>query len=86
VDDLALQIGQRHHVVIDDAKRADAGRGKIEQHWRTEAAGADNQHPGAAERRLARPADLAQYNVARVTFKLVVAEHAVNILRQPRLG
>ena len=45
VDHLALQVGQRHRIVVDDAERADAGRGKILQHRRAEAAGADHQHP-----------------------------------------
>ena len=44
VDHLALQIGQRHRVVVDDAERADAGGREIEQHRRAEAAGADHQH------------------------------------------
>jgi hypothetical protein len=78
VDDLALQIGQRHGIVIDDAERADARRGEIEQHRRAEPAGADHQHPGAAQRELARSTDLAQYDVAGVSLELLVGQHRVS--------
>ena len=44
VNDLALQIGQRYEVIIDDAKRADAGRRQVHQCRRTESARADHQH------------------------------------------
>ncbi len=39
---LALQIGQRHHVVIDNSERADARRREILQQRRAEAAGANH--------------------------------------------
>ena len=45
VDHLALQVGQRNGVVVDDAERADAGRGEILQQRRAEAAGADDENP-----------------------------------------
>ncbi len=32
VDDLSLQVGQRHGIVIDDAEGANTGGGKILQH------------------------------------------------------
>ena len=51
------------------------GGGEVKQHRRAEAARADHQHARAAERGLSRPADLAQHDVARVTFKLGFAEH-----------
>ena len=71
VDHLALQIGERDLVVIDDAKRADTGSGEIEQHRRAQPAGADDQHTRALERRLAGSADLAQHDVARIPFQFV---------------
>src|SRR5262249_50529291 len=86
VNDLALQIRQRHDVIIDDAEGADPGSREIEQHRRTESAGANDQHAGAPERRLPRPADLAQHAMARVAFKLVIAEHADNIEVQAKPG
>ena len=81
VDHLPLQIRQRHHVVVDDAERADAGGGEIEQHRRAKPAGADDQHAGAAERGLSRAAHLAQHDVARITFEFVGTQHDANIGR-----
>ena len=75
VDDLALQIGQRHDVVIDHAERADAGRRQIHQHRRAEAAGADHQHGGLLQRRLAGAADVAQHDMAGVAFEFVGRQH-----------
>ena len=51
MNDLALQIGQRHDIVIDYAERADAGRGEIHQHGSTEPTGADHQPEVAVELR-----------------------------------
>ena len=75
MDDLALQVGQRHDVVIDHAERADAGGGEIHQRRRAETAGADHQHGGLLQRRLAGAADLAQHDVAGVAFEFVGAQH-----------
>ena len=76
VDDLALQIGQRDHVVIDDAQRADTGRRQIHQRGRAEAAGADDEHGRFLQRSLAGTADLAQHDVAGVAFEFLGAQHA----------
>ena len=43
MDDLAIQIGQLDMLVIKDRDIADACRGKVEDHRRSEAAGADNE-------------------------------------------
>ena len=83
VDDLALQIGERHGVVIDDAERADARRREIEQHRRAEPARADHQHPRAPQRELARSADLAQYDVAGVTLDLLIRQHRLALTLIP---
>ena len=74
MDDLPLQIGQRDHVIVDHAERADARRRQIHQHRRAEPARADDQHTRALERRLAGSADLAQHDVARITFQFVRGE------------
>ena len=60
MDDLALQVGQRHVIVIDDAERADAGGGEIKQHRAAEAAGADDQDLGRLEPGLAGPAHILE--------------------------
>ena len=75
VDHLALQVRQRHGVVVDHAQRADAGRGEIQQHRRAQAAGADHQHARAAERRLAGAADLAQHDVPGIAFEFLGRQH-----------
>ena len=77
MDDLALQIGQRHDVVIDHAERPDTGGGKIHQRGRAEAAGADHQHGGLLQRSLTGAADLAQHDVAGVAFELVGTQHGL---------
>src|SRR6516165_1836671 len=75
VDDLALQVRERDRVVVDDAERADPGRGEIEQRRRAQPAGPDDQHTRALERLLPRPADLVQDDVAGIAFKLLRTEH-----------
>ena len=72
---LALQVGQRHGVVVDDADVAYAGRRQIQQHRRAEAAGAHHQHARGFQLRLAGTADLAQHDMARITFEFVAFEH-----------
>ena len=69
VNDLPLQIRQRHRVIVDDAERADAGRGEIQQYRRAEPAGADDEHARALERGLSRPADFAQHDMARIALE-----------------
>ena len=75
MDDLALQVGQRHGVVIDDPERADAGRGKIHQRRRAEPARTDHQYRGLLQRCLAGAANLAQHDMARIAFELAAAQH-----------
>ena len=75
MDDLTLQIGKRHGVVIDDAQGADSRGGKIEQYRRAEPAGTDHEHPGASQGKLARSTDLVQHDVAGVTLEFFVAQH-----------
>ena len=75
MDDLPLQIGERDRVVVDHAERADAGGCQIHQHGGAKPARADDQHAGALERGLARPADLAQHDVARVALQFLGRQH-----------
>ena len=71
MDDLPLQIGQRHSIVVDDADRADTRRREIKKQRRAEAAGADHQHARGLQRGLSRPAHLAQHDMARIAIKFV---------------
>ncbi len=79
MDHLPLQIRQRHHVIVDDAERADTRGGEIEQHRRAEPASADDEHARAAQRGLSRPAHLAQHDVARIALEFVGSQHAATI-------
>ena len=71
VDHLALQVRERHRVVVDHAQRADAGRREISDHRAAEPAGADHQHARRLQRLLAVAAHAAQHDVARVALDLV---------------
>jgi hypothetical protein len=75
VNDLALQIGQRHDVVVDHAKRTDTGRREIHQRRRAEATGADHQHRSFLQRGLTGAADLAQHDMAGVAFEFFGTQH-----------
>ena len=71
VDDLALQVGLVDDVVVDDAERADAGRGEVEQRGTAEPAGADHEHLGVLESLLARHPDVGDDQVTAVAAYLV---------------
>ena len=73
VDDLALEVGDVDHVVVDDAERPDAGGGEVERGRRAEAAGAEQQHLGVEQLLLALDADLGEQEVARVALALLGA-------------
>ena len=61
-----MQVRGFEPVAIDDAEPADAGAREVLQHRHAEAAGADHQHRGGAQARLARGAHFAQRDLARV--------------------
>ena len=74
-NDLALQVRQRHVVVVDHAKRADTGGRQIEQYRRTQSAGADDQHAGGLQFRLPRPSHFAQDDVTGIPFEFFGSKH-----------
>ena len=76
VDDLPLQVGQRHGVVVDDADGADTRRAEIEQDRRAEPPCPYDQHPRRLQPLLPRPADLPQDDVAGIAFQFDVGERA----------
>ena len=81
VDHLALQIRQRHRVVVDHAESAHPGRREIQQHRRAQTAGADHQHARPTERLLAGTADLAQHDVPGVAFEFLGRQHFTSAAR-----
>src|SRR3954449_9455369 len=71
VDDLALEVRDVDHVVVDDAQRAAAGRREGERRRGAEPARAEQQDLGVEELLLALLADLRQQEVARVALALL---------------
>ncbi len=81
VHDLALEIGEIHGVVVDHPDGTHPGRRQVQQQGRAQPAGADHQHPGIQQPRLALAADLAQQDVARITLDLLLVKvHLGNIV------
>src|SRR6185437_4613068 len=78
VSDLALQVRQLHHIVVDDAQRADPGRRQIQHEWGAEAARTDHQHPRVTQLGLADAADFGQQDVPRVAADFVFCEIEVH--------
>ena len=74
VGDLALQVGQFHHIVVHDAEPADAGGGEVEHQRTAQPAGAHHQHAGVPQAGLAGPAHLRQQDVPRVAAYFFVIE------------
>ena len=85
VDHLALQVGGVDDVVVDEADRADPGRGEVERGRRAEAAGAEQQHLRVQQLQLAVDADLGQQRVARVALALLGGHAGGGDDRQPLL-
>ena len=71
MDDLALEVRDVDHVVVDDAERADAGRREVQRGRRAEPAGAEQEHLGVEQLLLALLADLGQEEVAAVALALL---------------
>ena len=71
MEHLTLQVGDLHHVIIDDADRADPGRRQIQQCGAAESAGTHHQHPGIQQPSLTVDSDLGDDEVTRITGHLV---------------
>ena len=74
MDDLALQVGLVHGVELDDAERADAGGGQVEQRRAAEPTGPDHQHPRVLQSLLPDHADVGDDQVPAVATNLVAGE------------
>ena len=72
--DLPLEVARVHAVEIDDAERADPGRGEIQGDRRAEPSRPDDEHLAVQELALPRPADVRQDDVPRVPLDLVFGE------------
>ena len=71
MDHLALQVGGVDDVVVDEADRADSGRGQVERGRRPKPAGAEQQDLGVEQLQLAVDPDLGEQRVARVAVALL---------------
>ena len=76
MDDLALEVGLVHHIVIHERERAEAASGEIEGGGGAEAAQADDGGAGAQQRFLAGDIDLRQHDLAAVAQQLFVVHGA----------
>ena len=74
VDDLALEVGQIDHIVVDHSDRSDARRRQIKQQRRAEPSGAHHQHTGVQQLFLTDAANFGKDDVAGVAFDLGVRE------------
>ena len=74
VNDLALQVARVDDVEIDQAQRADAGRGQVERERRAETAGANAEHARSLEFLLALDANFGQDEMARVAGEIVASQ------------
>ena len=74
MQNLSLKVALVDGVEIDDAERADAGRGQVQRRRRSQAAGADAQHAPALDAPLPFHADLRQDEVTAVALDLGVAQ------------
>ena len=69
VDNLPLQVGVFHDVVINHTDGAHTRRSQILQRGRTQTASADHQHLGVFQLFLPLPADFPQHDVAGVAIQ-----------------
>jgi hypothetical protein len=74
VDYLSLEIGDIHGIEVDEAKRADSGRGKIERRRRTEPARTDQENAGLLELSLSRCSDFVENEMPTIASQLVVSQ------------
>ena len=70
VEDLALEVGEFHHIKINDAEFAHAGQGQVHGRGGAEPAGADDEGAGGHHPALAGAADVLHDDVPAVAFDL----------------
>src|SRR6056297_3015720 len=68
VRDLALKIGERNDIIVNDTDRTHTGGGEIKDHRRTNTAGTDKQDARSLELLLPLTANLSQHEVAPITL------------------
>jgi hypothetical protein len=71
MDDLALQVGQINHVIIDNPDMPDPRRRQIKRHWRPQPPRTHNQHAGSFETQLPSHPHFGQANMAGIALLFV---------------
>ena len=74
MDDLTLQVGVVHNIEINDAKRTDTCRAKIQRQRRAQTASADAQYLRSLKLELPFHADFGHDQVARIAQDFVVVQ------------
>src|SRR5689334_12738400 len=83
VEELAMEIGKRNLIVIDNPDRANARRREIKRRRRAEPARAETKDARRFQPFLAGPPDLREHDVTRVTPLLGCAQRRL-FVRQSR--
>src|SRR5262252_8939598 len=74
MDDLPLQVGLVDDVEVDDAKRADAGSGQVQQCGRAESPGANAEHLRVLQPLLARHPNVRDDQMPGIALDLIDRE------------
>src|SRR5580765_3742370 len=77
VKNLSVKIGQIYHIAIDEADRADTGRGQIERRRRTKASRADQKNLSLGNLLLPLATDFRQKNMPAIAVNLVFGKFHV---------
>ena len=70
MDDLTLEVGEVHHIGINDADASDACSSEIERDGRTQSAGPHNEYAGIHNLFLALHADIRQQDMSGIALYL----------------
>jgi hypothetical protein len=83
VQQLALQVGEVHHIMVDEPQRAHPGGREVEGHRRAEAAGTHDQHAGGLEALLPLRPHARENEVSPIAVALGSGErgHFVVVIR-----
>jgi len=81
VNHLTLQIGEIHHIVIDQSNAPDASRRQIKRQRAAQAARANQQDAGCLEAALPFHADFGHNHMTAVAFDLIVGQMRQSVVQ-----
>ena len=79
--DLALQVGQVHHIVINEGNAPDTSGCQIQRSGRPQSASADDERMGRQHPLLPFDADLVEQDVAGIAQELVIGHGKAGLQR-----